>query len=94
MPKRSATRTIARTRGTLADCLSLPNTIGNGPIRITPPPCPFGLPVRNKGTSVASKTSTNPAKTRTVPIETTPWSGNLDPSANYDFPALLLVSFK
>ena len=38
---RSVVRTIESSRIVLSDCLSVPKTIGIGPINITPPPLTF-----------------------------------------------------
>lgn len=66
---RSVVRTIASSRIVLSDCLSVPKTIGIGPINITPPPLIF--PVfsffERRRSTVATVMISIPAKASAVP---------------------------
>jgi hypothetical protein len=72
---------MASIRRTLADCLSLPNTMGKGPTITTAPPRALNLPRRDRDASTAVMAKARPASMSRVPIETRFWSGNLESSS-------------
>jgi len=58
---------IERIRSTLADCLSLPKTIGRGPTMMTAPPLFFPVPVFAREARKTKMARRTPATMRIVP---------------------------
>ncbi len=67
---------MASIRRTLADCLSLPNIIGKGPIITTAPPRPLSFPRRNRDVRTEIIARATPISMIRIPMDTRFWSGN------------------
>ena len=69
-------KVIESRRSILIDSLSVPKTIGKGPMITAPPPSnfPFPLAAVKNMSMTATKAMRNPAKTKIVPKSNNSWS--------------------